>query len=49
VHEDVAIIPLYQTFDYYAYRKSVQGITNGQVSLYQNIEHWQAAPRFVAK
>ena len=49
VHEEEVIIPMYQTFDYYAYRKSVQGIANGQVSLYQNIEQWQAAPRFAGK
>ena len=26
VYDDVTVIPLYQTFDYYAYRKSVKGI-----------------------
>ena len=46
VHDDVTIIPLYQTFDYYAYRTSVQGLVNGQVTLYQNVEKWRVAPRF---
>jgi ABC-type transport system substrate-binding protein len=49
VHDDVTIIPLYQTFDYYAYRKSVQGLVGGQVTLYQNVEQWKAAARFAVK
>ncbi|MFN0020948.1 MAG: ABC transporter substrate-binding protein [Pirellulaceae bacterium] len=51
VYDDVTVIPLYQTFDYYAYRKSVKGIVEGPATLstlYQNIEKWQAAPRFTA-
>jgi ABC-type transport system substrate-binding protein len=46
VHDDVTLIPLYQTFDYYAYRKSVKGLVNGQATLYQNIESWRVSPRF---
>lgn len=49
VHDDVTIIPLYQMFDYYAYRKSVQGLADGQVTLYQNVEKWQVSARFAAK
>ncbi|MBC7853947.1 MAG: peptide ABC transporter substrate-binding protein, partial [Pirellulaceae bacterium] len=48
VNDDVTLIPLYQTFDYYAYRKSVKGLVDGQATLYQDIEKWQAAPRFTA-
>lgn len=49
VHDDVTLIPLYQTFDYYAYRKSVKGLTDGQVTLYQNIENWRTTARFMAQ
>ena len=45
LHEEVTILPLYQTFDYYAYRKSLQGPAAERVSLYQNVEAWQIAPR----
>lgn len=48
VHDDVTLIPLYQTFDYYAYRKSVKGLVDGQATLYQNIESWRASARFTA-
>jgi ABC-type transport system substrate-binding protein len=46
VYDDVTLIPLYQTFDYFAYRKSVKGLLSEQATLYQNIEKWQAAARF---
>jgi len=49
VHDDVTVIPLYQTFDYYAYRTSVQELVGGQVTLYQDVEKWQVAARFAAK
>lgn len=49
VYDDVTVIPLYQTFDYYAYRKTVKGLTDGQATLYQNIEKWQASARFPMK
>ncbi len=49
VSDDVTLIPLYQTYDYYAYRKSVQGLADGQATLYQNIEKWRAAGRFSLK
>src|SRR6185436_6240747 len=49
VHDDVTVIPLYQTFDYYAYRKTMHGLTDGQATLYQNIEKWRASARFAIK
>ena len=49
LHEDVAIIPLWQTFDYYAWRRSVQGIADGQASLYETVDRWQVAPRLAGK
>jgi ABC-type transport system substrate-binding protein len=49
LHEDVAVIPLWQTFDYYAWRRSVQGIKDGQASLYETVDQWRVAPRLEAK
>jgi ABC-type transport system substrate-binding protein len=43
LHEDVTVIPLFQTHDYYAYRKSWAGLASPRVSLYENIEQWRPA------
>jgi len=43
LHEDVTVIPLFQTHDYYAYRKSWLGLEASRVSLYENIAAWQQA------
>lgn len=43
IHEDVALLPLYQTIDYYAYRRSLQGLAPARVTLYQDIDQWQPA------
>jgi tetratricopeptide (TPR) repeat protein len=45
IHEDVALIPLYQTIDYFAYRRTLQGLAQERVTLYQDIERWQPAPQ----
>ncbi|MDX1948761.1 MAG: ABC transporter substrate-binding protein [Pirellulaceae bacterium] len=45
LHEDVTLLPLFQTFDHYAYRKSLQGPAAERVTLYQNVEAWQISPR----
>ncbi|MCI0360559.1 MAG: ABC transporter substrate-binding protein [Planctomycetaceae bacterium] len=44
LHEDVTVIPLFQTFDYYAYRKSWSGLEASRVSLYENIADWRFVP-----
>jgi ABC-type transport system substrate-binding protein len=41
LHEDVTVIPLFQTHDYYAYRKAWSGLESSRVSLYENIAAWQ--------
>ncbi|HZL90910.1 MAG TPA: ABC transporter substrate-binding protein [Pirellulaceae bacterium] len=45
LHEDVTVLPLWQTFDYYAWRQSVQGLRDGQASLYETVDQWKVAPR----
>jgi hypothetical protein len=44
LHEDVTLLPLWQTFDHFAYRRTLQGITPGRAKLYDDIEKWQLAP-----
>ncbi len=48
LHEDVSVIPLYQTFDQYAYRKSLQGLDAPRVTLYQNVAQWQVGATLAA-
>ena len=38
---DLPVIPLWQTVDSFAYRKSLQGIGAKLVTLYQNVADWQ--------
>ena len=45
LHEDVTVLPLWQTFDHYAYRKSLTGLAGGRVTLYQDVEQWQVTPQ----
>src|SRR6185369_12140294 len=41
VHEDVSVLPLWQTFDHFAYRKSLEGLQGSRLSLYQDVEQWR--------
>lgn len=45
MHEDVSLLPLYQTVDHYALRRTLKGVAAGRVSLYQDIETWQVSPQ----
>jgi len=45
VHEDVSILPLWQTFDHFAYRRSLEGLQGSRLSLYQDVERWQVGSR----
>jgi peptide/nickel transport system substrate-binding protein len=44
VHEDATILPLWQTMDHFAYRRTLAGITPRRLQLYQDVEQWRAAP-----
>jgi tetratricopeptide (TPR) repeat protein len=44
LHEDVTLLPLWQTQDHFACRRSVQGLAAPRTRLYQDIEQWQLAP-----
>ncbi|MBN2473031.1 MAG: hypothetical protein JXB62_00385 [Pirellulales bacterium] len=45
-HDDVAVVPLWQLPDYFAYHKSLSGVGSQPVLLYQNIEQWRPAFRY---
>ncbi len=45
VHEDVTILPLWQVFDHFAYRRTLEGPKPGRLQLYQDIERWQVRPQ----
>ena len=39
------LVPLWQLVDHFAYRRSLEGVGERPVSLYQNIEYWEPAPQ----
>lgn len=43
LHEEVSLVPLWQTMDHFAYRRTLEGLRQPRVSLYQDVEQWQAA------
>lgn len=45
VYEETPVIPLWQTYDYYAFRQGITGLEPARVTLYQNVQQWQPAPR----
>jgi ABC-type transport system substrate-binding protein len=49
VNNDVAVLPLWQVVDHFAYHKRIQNMSERPVSLYHNIEQWriraEAAPQ----
>ncbi len=42
-YDDIAVVPLWQLVDYFAYGQSLEGIGERPVSLYQDIEAWKPA------
>ena len=40
-HDEVAVVPLWQLPDHFAYRKDLAGIATGTLTLYQNVEQWK--------
>ncbi len=40
-HYDLPLLPLWQTANYFAYRKSLEGVGQAPVSLYQNLSAWR--------
>ena len=48
-YNDVAVIPLFQLVDHFAYHKGLQGLSGNPVSLYENVEQWQLNPQAPAE
>ena len=48
-HNDVAIIPLWQLMDSFAYHESLKGVAASPVSLYQNVEQWRPSLQYPAE
>ena len=46
-YDDVSLLPLWQLTDHYAYHRSLQGVGDNLVTLYQNVEQWQSPPAVV--
>lgn len=44
VLNNMAIIPLYQIQEYFAYRKNVKNLGRDLVNLYENIDEWEIVP-----
>lgn len=44
VNTEVTVLPLWQTANFFAYRKGVRNIGADPATLYQNIEDWQLTP-----
>ena len=42
-HDDVAVIPLWQMYDHFAYRNSLRGIGKRPMLLYENVEAWETS------
>jgi hypothetical protein len=40
-YDDLPVIPLWQTLNYFAHRESLTGMTGERVSLYQDVAEWQ--------
>ncbi len=49
LHEDLTVLPLWQTPEHFALRSNVQGVSAAPVSLYQDIDSWRVAPRLGQK
>jgi ABC-type transport system substrate-binding protein len=42
-HYDLPVVPLWQTVNYFAHRKSLEGVGEAPVTLYQNLPSWRKA------
>lgn len=45
-HDEVAVVPLWQLAEHFAYQKGLSGIGARPVSLYQNVEQWECSFRY---
>jgi hypothetical protein len=43
VNWDVALLPLWQTVDFFAYQKRLNNVGASPIWLYQNVDQWRIA------
>ncbi len=43
-HEEVAVIPLWQLTEFFAYRDRIRNVAVSPLSLYQGVENWEVQP-----
>jgi ABC-type transport system substrate-binding protein len=48
-HDEVAVVPLWQLTEHFAYHKSLRGIATRPVTLYENVEQWQRSFQYPAE
>jgi tetratricopeptide (TPR) repeat protein len=46
VHDETAVVPLWQLTDHFVHHQSLQGILSQPVSLYQHVEQWRPALQY---
>jgi hypothetical protein len=47
--DELVVIPLWQTVNFYAYRRTAADVGKKVVSLYQNIERWKQPAEVAAR
>ena len=45
VYDQLSVIPLWQSVDYFAHSVALEGVPKMPVLLYETVEQWQVAPR----
>ena len=48
-HNEVSVIPLWQTVDFFVYNKRLQNIGGKPVWLYQNVDQWRLGAQTVQR
>ncbi len=44
LYEDVTLLPLFQTIDYFVYQTGLSGVQDRPIAFYQNVERWRVVP-----
>ena len=48
MNEDLSLLPLWQTMDHFAYRKTLRGLASRRLELYDDVEQWQVSPQLAS-
>jgi hypothetical protein len=47
--KEVAVLPLWQLIEHFAYQRTLKGVGSRPVSLYQNVEQWEPTTRYAVE